>query len=70
MKSVEEVVRMEECSLSDYLKRADLNDRGVLDVFIRDKGSNELKVEQKEKRKDGLRNLYTDSIRQGLMRKV
>ena len=53
MMSVEEVVRIEECSLSDYLKQAEVNWENVLDVFVKDKGKEELKLEQKKKRLDG-----------------
>ena len=53
MMSVEEVVRIEECSLSDYLKQAEVNRERVLDVFVKDKGKEELKLEQKKKRLDG-----------------
>lgn len=53
MMSVEEVVRLEECSLSDYLKHAEVNKEKVLDMFVKDKGKYELKQEQKKKRMDG-----------------
>ena len=37
--SEEGVIRVEEHSLSDYLKKAELNSDGVLDVFVKERGS-------------------------------
>ena len=48
MMSVEEVVRIEECSLFDYLEQAEVNRERVLDVFVKDKGKEELKAGAKE----------------------
>ena len=51
--SVEECVRLEEHSLSDYLKKSNINEDSVMDDFLKDKPKNELKAEQRQKRLDG-----------------
>ena len=67
--SVEDVVRVEQHSLSDYLKRAEVNlDR---DAFVKEKGKQEMIREQKKmKWMDGVTSHYMGSVRQELMRKV
>jgi hypothetical protein len=52
MMSIEEVVRLEECSLSDYAKQRE-GPRGdkVLEVFRKEKSKVELRNEQREERK-------------------
>ena len=68
--SVEDVVRVEEHSLSDYLKRAEVNTNRVLDAFV--KGKQELITEQKMMKLDEWldKPLYMGSFRQELMRMV
>ena len=46
--SVEDVVRVEEHSLSDYMKRSEVNLDRVLDVFVKEKQEQELIIEQKQ----------------------
>ena len=53
MVSIEECVRIEECSLSDYIKRIEGNEDSVLDSFIKDQTAAELKKEKVIKRTDG-----------------
>lgn len=53
MVSIEECVRIEECSLSDYIKRTGTNDDSVLDNFVKDKTSVGLKKEKMEERIKG-----------------
>ena len=46
--SVEDVVRVEEHSLSDYLKRPQFDSDRMLNVFVKEKGKQELLTEQKK----------------------
>lgn len=48
--SIEEVVRLEECSLSDYVKQREPNEDRVLAMFVKDKSKTELKNEQVKER--------------------
>lgn len=50
MMSIEEVVRSEECSLSDYLKRTMRNEDGVMDMFVKENSQKDLRIEQKKKK--------------------
>ena len=61
-------ISVKEHSLSDYLKRADVNSDKVLNVFVKHQ---ELIAEQKKKRLDGwLTNHHMSSIRQELRKKA
>ena len=51
MMSIEEIVRLEECSLSDYVKNI-LPEENVLGDFLKEKGKKELKSEQRAERKE------------------
>ena len=51
--SIEECVRIEECSLSDYVKKIETNDDSVLDSFIKDKTAVEFKKDSVAERTDG-----------------
>ena len=53
MVSVEECVRLEEYSLSDYIKSANINDDSVMDAFLKDKTKIETKQDNKTKRMEG-----------------
>ena len=53
MMSIEECVRIEECSLSDYVKKIETNDDSVLDSFIKDKTAVEFKKDSVAERTDG-----------------
>ena len=65
--SVEDVVRVKQHSLSDYLKRAEVNlDR---DAFVKEKGKQEM-IREQMKWMDGVTSHYMGSVRQELMRKV
>ena len=57
--SVDDVVRVEEHSLSDYLKVAEVNSDMMLDVFAKEKGKQELITEQKKMKLDGWRDKPT-----------
>ena len=50
--SVEDMVRVEEHSLSDYLKRAEVNLDRVLDAFVKTSKETESKCEQKKMKLD------------------
>lgn len=66
--SVEECVRLEEQSLSDYLKKSNINEDSVMDDFLKDKPKNELKAEQRRKVwKDGRRRLFMVSTPEDVM---
>ena len=53
MVSIEECVRLEECSLSDYIKRRRMNEDSVLDSFVKETTARELKKKNMTERKDG-----------------
>ena len=53
MMSIEECVRIEECSLSGYVKRTDKNKYRVLDSFVKENTAAGLKNEQLLGRTDG-----------------
>lgn len=53
MVSIEECVRIEECSLSDYIKRKNMNEDSALDSFVKDKSAAEMKTEKMNERTEG-----------------
>ena len=50
--SAEDVVSVKEHSLSDYLKKAEVNSNRVLNVFVREKGKQELITERNKMKLD------------------
>ena len=50
--SAEDVVSVKEHSLSDYLKKAEVNLNRVLNVFVREKGKQELITERNKMKLD------------------
>ena len=57
--SVDDVERVKEHSLSDYVKGAEVNSDMMLDVFAKEKGKQELITEQKKMKLDGWRDKPT-----------
>ena len=53
MVSIEEFVRVEECSLSDYLKRKNVNGDEVLDSFAKEQTAAEVRKEKTDEQTDG-----------------
>ena len=50
--SAEDVVSVKEHSLSDYLKKAEVNSNRVLNVFVKEKGKQELETERNKMKFD------------------
>ena len=70
--SVDDVVRVEGHSLSDYLKRTNVNLDKVLDDFVKEKKKKQELICERMKMKldNGVTSHYIVSIRQELIRKA
>ena len=56
MMAIEECVRLEECSLSDYIKTSNIDNDAVMDIFLKEKTKAETKQENKSNRMNGWKN--------------